>query len=64
MYQSFEVEHEFCGRGFAMKISSTGGGFRHMTVLAAAGTSNLALMAGPAHAQMVVSAAKREPTQI
>lgn len=41
----------FRGRGFTMKSRSTGVGFRHMTVLAAAGTSNLALVAGPAHAQ-------------
>jgi hypothetical protein len=51
MYQSFEVEHEFSVRGFAMKSCSAGGGFRHMIVLAAAGTLNLVLMAGPAHAQ-------------
>ena len=34
-----------------MKIRSAVGGFRHMTALAAAGTLNLALVAGPAHAQ-------------
>ncbi len=34
-----------------MKIRSTVGGFRYITVLAAAATLNLAFMAGPAHAQ-------------
>jgi len=30
-----------------MKSSSTGGGFRHMTAVAVAGTLNRAVMAGP-----------------
>ena len=51
MYQSLEVESEFSWAGFTMKSRSAGVGFRHMTVLAAAGTSNLALVAGPAPAQ-------------
>jgi hypothetical protein len=36
-----------------MNSRSTGGGFGDMTVLAAAGTLNLALMASPAHAQTI-----------
>ncbi|MDB6012467.1 MAG: TonB-dependent receptor [Gammaproteobacteria bacterium] len=40
-----------------MKIRSTGGGLRHGTVLAAAGTLNLALMGGPAHAQTAAATA-------
>ncbi len=47
------------GGGFALKSTFTGGGFRHMTVFAPAGTLNLALMAGPAHAQ--TSATRASP---
>src|ERR1035438_665304 len=38
-----------------MKIESTGGGFRHMTMLAAASALKLALSAGPAQAQTVAA---------
>jgi iron complex outermembrane receptor protein len=41
-----------------MNIRSTGGGFRHLTALAAAGTLNLTLIAGPAHAQTSAATAQ------
>jgi outer membrane receptor protein involved in Fe transport len=40
-----------------MKVRSTVGGFRYITVLAAAGTLSLAVMAGPAHAQTAAAGA-------
>ena len=39
-----------------MKIRSTGGGFRHMAVLASAGTLNFALVVSQAHAQTAAAA--------
>jgi iron complex outermembrane receptor protein len=38
-------------RGFRLKIRFAGGGCRHLTALAAAGTLNLMSVTGPAHAQ-------------
>ena len=45
-------------RGFTLKIWFAGGGFRHMSALAAAGTMNLMLLPGPAHAQTSAATAQ------